>query len=190
MLAIKNIAAILVQRPLRIVAVAVSAAALTGCFDMRGVHYVNHKGDSDAGAYSITMETPLYIAMMADKPATFDSLKRYSRPRATHRDGRTTIADDSGGATMERAYDRFDCKPSPGLSGWSDCSYSYSNSGLTFPAWSLDWSVVLHPEMVVLRSNHERRTVRNGVQVLQWYFDGNRVNSFDIDFTVRVPNSR
>lgn len=168
---------------------ACAMVALTGCLQMQGVHQVNPHGDSDGGGYAITLDTPTYLAMLVDNPNALDSLKRYSRPRTQHQDGKTTISDLSGNAGMEHAYDEFECRPAAGAPGWSDCSFAYRKNGLTFPGWSVDWAVVLRPEMVVLSSNHHRSSVKNGARILRWQFDGNRLNEFDISFTVRVPKA-
>ena len=176
-------------RPIWLAALVACTAALTGCIQMDGVHYVNHYGEPDAGGYSFSIDTPIYLALIADKPDTLDDLRGYSRPRVSYSGGRTTISDMSGGASMDKAYTSYNCVASPGLVGWSDCSFSYRNNRMTFPGWSLGWTVVLHREMVLLNSNHDRRTTRNGAQVLQWQFDGDQVNAFDISFKVRVPNA-
>lgn len=171
---------------MRPAAAACAIVSLTGCLQMQDVHYVSHHGDSDGGGYSITMDTAAYLAMSIDKPAALDGLKRYSRPSTQHQDGRTTIADLSGSANMEHAYESFQCQPAAGLQGWYDCTFSYRQSSLTFPGWSVNWAAVLPPEMAVLESNHHRSSVKNGGRILQRQCDGNQINAVGFSFIVRV----
>lgn len=161
--------------------------ALGGCIQIDGVHYVNAKGDSDGGGYVLSMNNLMYLSMLQDKPQVLDDLKKFSRPSISQRGENTYIADRSGTAMMDRFYDRVRCTPA--RAGWSDCTYSMRQDGWTFPAWSMDWKVVVPRHWVVLESNHDRRILSGDQQQLLWTFDGNRVNGFDITFTVRVPNS-
>jgi hypothetical protein len=161
----------------------------TGCLEIRGEHTLNGRGEADSGSYVFRMDSVAYAALLIDKPDAFDGLRRHSRPVTRHRDGWTTLSDTSGTVAMENFYDRVECRPAPALSGWSDCTYTMRRNDLTFPAWSLDWQVVLRAEMRLLRSNHHRRGTRDGDTVLAWNFDGNRVNGYDVVFTVRVPNT-
>lgn len=175
------------QRLLAMIVVAL-ALPLAGCLQVEGVHYLNHRGDSDQGSYEVSMPTVLYLAYLGDHPEGLSGLRRFSRPKTWTRDGQTYFSDTSGNAQMEHFYDRFECEPAP-ISGWSDCSFSMSKSDMTFPGWRVDWKVVLHKEMVVLSSNHQRRVTREGQQQLIWEFDGDRLNAFAIVFKVRVPNA-
>ena len=56
------------------------------------------------------------------------------------------------------------------------------------PNWSIDWEVVLQPDMKVIASNHQRTRREDGLDRLIWYFDGNRVSQASVDFTVRIPS--
>ena len=165
------------------------SAIVSGCFHTKGVHYVNHYGDSDNGGYIMSMNSGIYLAYIAEHPDGFSGLSKFSRPSITHNEGITYISDKSGNASMENFYDNYKCVPTQNKRGWSDCTFIMNKDKLDFLGWSFDWNVVLHREMVLLNSNHHRKRVSNGVPTLMWYFDGNRVSEVDVKFTVRVPNS-
>jgi len=58
------------------------------------------------------------------------------------------------------------------------------------PGWSINWDVVLQPNMKVLTSNHQRAAREDGRDHLIWCFDGNKTSSANVDFTVRVLKIR
>ncbi|MEL6987952.1 MAG: hypothetical protein AAGK97_08985 [Bacteroidota bacterium] len=170
-----------------IIAICISLTT-TGCFKVEGIHYVNHNGSADSGGYSISMFSTFYSSLIADDPGTFDDLYTFSNPSISTRDGETFISDTSGSAKMENFYDSFNCVPAPTDPNWSDCTFQFDSDDLTFPNWSVNWQVVLHDEMVIINSNHHKYTNTKGNPTLSWYFDGNKTSSFDVSFTVRVPN--
>ena len=179
---------LLSTKKLRYLLVGCFALTATGCLKVEGVHYINHHGDSDRGGYVVSMNSALYLSLIADDPKIFDDLYKFSDPSINSSEGTTYISDTSSYAQMEHFYDNFNCVPTPGYSNWSDCTFNLSSDNLNFPNWAVDWQVVLQDEMRVLNSNHHRYMTRNGKPTLVWNFDGNRTSSFDVNFTVRVPN--
>jgi len=174
-------------RCLRYVLALLACLELAGCIQIDGVHYLNAYGQADGGAYVMSMENLVYAAMLQDQRNLMDTLRTFSSPSISRDDDRTFISDRSGRVRMEKFYDRIDCRPA--LTGWSDCSYSMRQNDWTFPGWSIDWTVVVPRGWTVLDSNHDRRVVTGTDQQLIWHFDGNRVNAFDISFTVRMPDA-
>lgn len=174
-------------RALRWPVVALLGLAVSGCMQVDGVHVVNRRGETDGGGYVMSMATLVYLSMMQEQPQLLNDLRKFSRPTVEQQGDTTYIADRSGQAGMEKFYDSVDCRWA--TLGWSDCTYRMRQTGWNFPAWSMDWKVVLPKGWAVIDSNHDRRTVTSSEQQLVWHFDGNQVNSFDITFTVRVPSS-
>lgn len=92
---------------------------------------------------------------------------------------------------MEHFYDTSSCKPAP-VSGFMDCHFGFTipRDFAKIPNWSIDWEVVIQPNMRVLSSNHQRTRREGGLDHLLWYFDGNRVSEAEVDLTVRTPKAQ
>ena len=132
-----------------------------------------------------------YAALNSDNKYSgmLDQLRKWSRP-TTRIDGDSVhLEDTSGKASMEHFYDRYNCKAAP-LSGSRDCTFALNipKELGSMPNWSIDWEVVLQPDMKVIASNHQRTRREDGLDRLIWYFDGNRVSQASVDFTVRIPS--
>jgi len=162
---------------------------LTGCFEIQGVHVLHSYGESDTGWYRIKMSRAMmdngrYGKMLKD-------LRTWSRPATRSDDDNYYVEDVTGTASMEHFYQTYKCETSP-QPGYADCHFAFSLPGDVgdLPGWSINWDVVLQPNMKVLTSNHQRAAREDGRDHLIWCFDGNKTSSANVDFTVRVLKIR
>jgi len=165
---------------------------LTGCFQVQGVHYIHRYGESDDGAYRITMNRLTYAALQSDDHYSdlMKQLHSWSRPTTRTEGDSVLLEDNTGNASMEHFYDSYHCSAAP-LQGYMDCRFAFKidKEMGALPDWSIDWEVVLQPDMQVIQSNHQRTRRQNGLDHLIWYYDGNRTSEASVDFTVRVPKA-
>ena len=174
---------------LKIATIAAALCTLTGCFQIEAVHYLHRYGDDDAGSYRIKLNRVTYDALRSDAKFSemWKGLRSFSRPVAREDGDFVYLEDTTGRASMERFYDTYDCKAAP-VKGYVDCHFAFKiNKDVgDLPDWSVDWEVVLQPDMILLSSNHQRARRENGLDHLIWFFDGNRVSEASVDFNVRV----
>jgi hypothetical protein len=175
---------------LRVSVLLVACWLLTGCFQLEGVHVLHHYGENDTGSYRIAMSAGVYKALTEETKFSeiIGNLKKWSRP-TTRRSGDTVyLEDNTGNASMEAFYQTSDCKAAT-MRGFDDCHFAFKipDELGKETGWSIDWEVVLQPDMKLISSNHQRKRRTDGLDHLVWYFDGNRDNNASIDFVVRVP---
>ena len=178
------------MKTLTIAMICVACCALTGCFQIEGVHVLHYYGESDSGSYRIGMQRVTYELLDSDQTYAnkLRDLRSWSRP-VTRMDGDMVyLEDNSGRASMEHFYDKAGCKAAP-VEGYVDCRYVYRKDFGDMPDWSVDWEVVVQPGMRVLDSNNQRTRHSDGRERLIWYYDGNRERYADVDFTVWVPRA-
>jgi hypothetical protein len=169
--------------------VVVTSCLATACLNIEGVHVLHPYGESDTGGYRIAMSDATYLLLSGNGGVNdmLSQLRRFSRPSTRFYEGGVSIEDLSSSATMERMYDTYQCQAAPSQ-GFMDCHFALAiDRGGEMPGWSIDWDVVLQPGMRIVASNHHRTRRVNNQDHLMWYFDGNRVSSANIDFTIRVP---
>lgn len=166
---------------------------LTGCFEIQGVHVLHYYGESDTGSYRITMNRVTYAALQDNNQYSkmLKDLGTWSRPTTRWDDDFVHLEDNTGKASMEHFYDTFNCVDAP-VTGFVDCRFAFNipKDFGEMPNWSIDWEVVVQPGMRLLSSNHQRTRRADGLDRLIWYFDGNRVSTATVDFTVRTPRAR
>lgn len=181
------------MRYLKLSVVLFASCFLTGCFEIQGVHVLHYYGESDTGSYRITMNSLTYATLESNNQYSkmLKDLRTWSRPTTRREEDSVHLEDNSGTASMERFYDSFTCKEAP-VFGFVDCRFSFNvpKDFGAMPNWSIDWEVVLQPDMKVVSSNHQRTRRANGLDRLIWYFDGNRVSEASVDFTIRTPRAR
>lgn len=168
-------------------AVLAAQIILAGCFRFEAVHQMNYYGEQDYGVYRFALERAAHDLDPGIIDGVEDHFDSFSDPRF-YFDGNYAVLEDlTANAQMEHIYDQFDCRRS-GVGTLVDCSFRIFGDELDFPAWVVDWEVILLPGMEVLTSNHHSTgRTDDGWTTLQWYFDGNRTDRFDISFTLRVP---
>ncbi len=165
---------------------------LTGCFDIQGVHVLHYYGESDTGSYRIKMSRLTYSLLDQDKSSDMlKDLRKWSRPLTRAEGDDVYLEDNSGKASMEHFYDNFNCSTSA-QPGNMDCRFAFKvpKELADLANWSIDWEVVLQPDMRVLASNHQRTRREDGRDRLIWFFDGNHVSAASVDFTVRIPKAQ
>lgn len=166
---------------------------LSGCFEFRVFHVLNYYGNTDEGGYSLLFSDDLLLLAGEDEARnlinnTRRDLSDMSNPTTRYDSQGIYIEDLSGNAAMEHMYDSYNCDRSTISNGRINCRFVFHNDeDLYFPDWIVDWTVVLKPDMRIVRSNHHRQRTENGYRQLTWYFDGDIVSEVDIDFTVNVP---
>ncbi len=178
------------MRVIKLSVLALTCSLLTGCINIEGVHTLHRYGETDSGAYRLSMSRVTYALMTSDRTHSdmVQRLQRFSRPTTRFDAERAYLEDTSAGAAMEHMYDDYRCTLSV-VAGYVDCHFSFSLDAGATPGWSLDWTVVLQADMKLISSNHHRTRRADGRDHLIGYFDGNRVSSATVDFTVRVPRA-
>lgn len=176
---------------LKTVLVLASITLLAGCFQIEVYHKLERYGNSDRGGWRVAMDDAMYALFAAsDEFSTFmNEARGFSNPTVHSSGGTTYIEDLSGRASMEHIYDDYSCSPDPRSSRYVICEFSASDTGLDFAGWDVDWTVELEPDMQMVSSNHHRTRTENGRVQYLWYFDGNRVSSYDITYRVRTPRA-
>ena len=175
---------------LRVLVLAIVCCMLTGCFQLEGIHVLHDFGENDTGSYRISMSRQDYKALTEEAKFSeiMGDLKKFSRPTARQSGDTVYLEDNTGNASMEHFYETYGCKAAP-VRGFDDCHFGFSiteEMGRE-KGWSIDWEVVMQPDMKLVASNHQRIRRTDGRDHLIWYFDGNRDSNASIDFTVRVP---
>jgi hypothetical protein len=175
---------------LKIATLAAALCTLTGCFQVEGVHYLHRYGESDAGSYRIKLPQIAYEALRNDAKFSemWKALRSFSRPVAREEGDFVFLEDTTGRASMERFYDTSVCRPASAR-GYADCHFAFKidqSSVEGLPGWSIDWEVILQPDMTLLSSNHHRTRRENGLQHLIWSFDSSLASGASVDFNVRV----
>lgn len=164
--------------------------SLCGC-DVEVYHQLDRYGNSDSGAYRISMTDELYLTYMltSDYDNFIGQAREFSNPVVRSSGGTTFIEDLSGTASMEHIYDDYDCQDDPTSSRYVICEFTAAATELYQPGWSIAWTVQLEPDMRMVSSNHHRTRTENGRAQYIWYFDGDRVSAFDVRFRVRTPRA-
>ena len=74
----------------------IASCLLTGCFQIEGVHILHRFGETDTGAYRITMNRLTYAALNSDNKYSgmLDQLRKWSRP-TTRIDGDSVHLEDT-----------------------------------------------------------------------------------------------
>lgn len=165
------------------------ALLLSGCFRLEVVHQMNFYGAADRGGYRFSVLRSLHNEDPSIIGNALEHLERFSSPEFSRNGEWVTLEDLSGSAQMEWMYDDFDCDPVAGSGGLYDCHFRMTGEDLTFAGWAVVWRVILLPGMEIMQSNHHSisRTDDN-LRMLEWDIDGDQVNRFTIDFTLRVPS--
>jgi len=180
-----------VQNKMRLCVLVVTASLTTACLQIEGVHVLHPYGETDTGGYRIAMNAFTYGALNGDNTYSdmLAKLRRFSRPTTRFDGDRVYLQDVTSTAAMERMYDTYGCEPAP-VAGYMDCRFALAMNPGDTPGWSLDWDVVVPSGIQVLSSNHHRTRRANGQDHLIWFFDGNRVSSASVAFTIRTPRAR
>jgi hypothetical protein len=178
------------MKALRLALVLTGCALLSSCFQIQAVHVLHYYGENDTGGYRIGFKSAMYSMLTQNGKLNeiLQSLRRWSRPSVRNEGDDVYVEDTTGQASMENFYDTHTCRRVS--LDFSECHFSF-----TVPpdigqlvGWSVDWEVVLQPDMTVLSSNHQRIRQVDGLEHLIWFFDGNRDSNASVDFVVRVPN--
>lgn len=162
---------------------------LTGCFQFEVVHVVHRMGESDTGAYRLKILKGLVDEDQLDNMVS--KFRQWSRPEMRRDSEAVYIEDNTGGAKMEHFYDSYNCQASI-YRDRSDCHFAFAlpQNVANLAGWSINWEVVLQPDMTLISSNHHQIRRTGGLTHLVWNFDGNRRSDASVDFVVRVPRAR
>jgi hypothetical protein len=164
---------------------------LCGCARIEVYHKVEHYGNADRGGWQVSMDDFVYDEFVrSDHYRQFMSDARsFSNPTVRRSSGTTYIEDLTGTARMEHIYEEFDCWPDPEYSRYMICEYYAGESGLNYPAWVIDWTVDLEPDMQMLASNHHSARTVNGLRRYTWLFDGSSVSAYEVHYRIRTPRA-